>query len=234
LLLADYLAYIAATSEHRTHSLIELGAGVGLSSIAALMFNVGHKAVIITDKSEVLLANAAHNIQVNQKLISRVKRNFDSSNDQSTSEEFMVVDWLNPSTWGKLEERLKTVGNDKEILFIAADVIYDPSLTENLFNMLRTLLPPGVSNRKLIISLEKRFNFSLSELCVKATGYDHFLSLLSSPSSSSSREEAPPVRDCGFKEFVGKRIDVESIEQTFVYERDSALELWIVTRSMGS
>eukprot|EP01102_Stenamoeba_stenopodia_P011554 TRINITY_DN3563_c0_g1_i2.p1 TRINITY_DN3563_c0_g1~~TRINITY_DN3563_c0_g1_i2.p1 ORF type:complete len:357 (-),score=57.45 TRINITY_DN3563_c0_g1_i2:1112-2182(-) len=239
LLLADYLAWLAFTSSKpQYHSVVELGAGVGLSSIAALLFNVAKQELIVTDKSDDILAIARHNIESNQVLIATVHHSLTEQCKlrlpiSQPHIEYLVIDWLNSHSWRRLNDKL--VGSkctstqhleggkvdkleeeegDLETLFVASDVIYDPILTENFFTMLKELLPTD-SNNKIVISLEKRINFSLSDLCVKATGYDHFLSMFGTENS----------------EFIGERIDVNDIDQIFTYDRDPLLELWQIKRN---
>jgi hypothetical protein len=57
-----------------------------------------------------------------------------------------------------------------------SDVIYDKDATRALFRLLRGML----GRRRLLISLEKRFNFELSTLSVEPHGYSVFLDHVSS------------------------------------------------------
>ncbi|MCL7022004.1 hypothetical protein MKW94_030467, partial [Papaver nudicaule] len=66
---------------------------------------------------------------------------------------------------------------EKASLLLAADVIYNDDLTDALFGTLQKLMSRG-STKVLYLALEKRYNFSLSDLDVVANGYSCFKSYL--------------------------------------------------------
>ena len=77
------------------------------------------------------------------------------------------------------------------VLFLAADVIYDDDLTDAFFVKLDTMMHV---DEELWLSLEKRYNFTVADMAVVAHGYRRFLQIInalhhyytSSSSSSSS------------------------------------------------
>lgn len=71
--------------------------------------------------------------------------------------------------------------HDSEVLFVAADVLYDDLLTEALFIALSRLMRPG---ERFVTSLEKRVNFSVAQQKVAVTGYDLFRRIIDCDSHS--------------------------------------------------
>ena len=92
---------------------------------------------------------------------------------------------------------------------VAADCVYDDAATEALFDACGRALArrPG---RVVVVALEKRFNFELPSLSVRAHGYRTFRRRL--------------------EEFAATRLALPA--QRLVYDRgdESALELWRVAR----
>jgi Lysine methyltransferase len=137
---------------------------------------------------------------------------------------------------------------------LAADVVYDQTLTVALFNKLELLLPPPSSTtaaatksaetcstqqqqqqRKpvCLLALEKRFNFSLAELSVVATGYralrecvldlDDANAVAAAAIAAASDSTTPP--------FEGRRLPLSSFQQCFTgYTRTPQMELWELWR----
>jgi hypothetical protein len=142
---------------------------------------------------------------------------------------------------------------------LAADVVYDETLTVALFNKLELLLPPLSSTtftdttntgdsttsatcsteqqqqRKpvCLLALEKRFNFSLAELSVVATGYramrervldlDDASAVAAAAIAAASDSTTPP--------FAGRRVPLSSFQQCFTgYTRTPQMELWELWR----
>lgn len=205
-----------------------------------------------------------------------------------------------PFTWSKgelegLSASTRTGGGG--LIIIAADVIYDEGLTEALFDVLTSLMPPlvprdgdrvadskncrGISDRTpatqtspcptansadvevdvafsdthcgrkhveqaradvsrvtddgeavLFLALEKRFNFSLAELSVAATGYNallrNVLDVTGGRGEEGKRAEACPPQ-AHDKMFEGRRLPL-SFQQCFRYQRSNAMELWEIRR----
>lgn len=163
------------------------------------------------------------------------------------------------------------------LVILASDVIYDEDLTEAFFDVLKTLMPappppPRESNRStagnalssnpsppissvppvLYMALEKRFNFTIAELSVAATGYKALLRNVldltaaaadSSDSSSSgvraakddcrssaSEDAAHQQQEADHQQaFEGVRLPLTFL-QCFQYQRNTAMELWEIRR----
>ncbi|XP_027140113.1 methyltransferase-like protein 22 isoform X2 [Larimichthys crocea] len=101
---------------------------------------------------------------------------------------------------------------------IAADVCYDDDLTDGLFRTLYRLCNNFHHTCTIIISLERRLNFTLRHMDVSCEAYDHFRKCL------SQLQELVDGR-CSFK--------VEPLPSNFsqflLYERIEQLEMWKVT-----
>ncbi|XP_052726835.1 uncharacterized protein LOC108334485 isoform X2 [Vigna angularis] len=87
-------------------------------------------------------------------------------------------------------------------------------------NTLERLMSRG-SAKVLYMALEKRYNFSLSDLDVVANGYSHFRSYL------RDEDEIESFESVSTSNFVGKRIDISQIPQYIgEYDRGSDVEIW--------
>lgn len=90
----------------------------------------------------------------------------------------------------------------------------------------------------LYLALEKRFNFSMAELSVAATGYSALLRnvLDTTPQEvDSGRAGVDSVQrgETARKDFEGRRLPL-SFQQCFRYQRNDAMELWEIRRRPGS
>ncbi|KAI5060187.1 hypothetical protein GOP47_0024607 [Adiantum capillus-veneris] len=128
------------------------------------------------------------------------------------------------SLYSWCNEDLEELENLK--IMFAADVIYSDSLTDAFFSLLRKLMPIG-SQRLLWLAIEKRFNFSISELDVVAHGYRHFLSFF------DNRTDGLTLQDLqGCKTFAGKKLQLNQVPQYIQeYDRTKDLELWEIWRT---
>lgn len=86
----------------------------------------------------------------------------------------------------------------------------------------------------LYLAIEKRFNFSLPELSVAATGYNALLrNVLDVTMEAEGRVADGGCTQQGLdspKAFEGKRLSM-SFQQCFRYQRSSAMELWEIKRT---
>ncbi|KAK2187114.1 hypothetical protein NP493_179g04006 [Ridgeia piscesae] len=160
LLLADYI--FGNKNTFQDIRALELGAGPGLASIA--MATVA-KQVFCTDIGMEVLETCERNAWNNRHLY--------RDRDAVCVRE---LNWMSDSL--KKEGAYSWTPSDVEGLtcvqvIIAADVIYDDTLTDAFFNTVKRLMhhPPPKS---LFLSLEKRLNFTLSDLEVACPAYDHF------------------------------------------------------------
>ncbi|KAK9102627.1 hypothetical protein Sjap_019881 [Stephania japonica] len=221
LVLADFLLHKMFTSSDFDGVVaLELGAGTGLLGI--LLAHVA-KTVFLTDRGNEVLDNCYTNVHLNSQIFG----------DHQVSVYVRELDWNNqwPPIPGSSQlsggERYKFSWSEEEIdeamgasILLAADVIYSDELTDALFNTLQSLMSQGFP-KVLYLALEKRYNFSLSDLNVVANGYSHFRSYL------KNEEE---LRHAGIRPsrcFVGERNDYESIPQYIrEYDRGNDVEIW--------
>lgn len=215
LLLADYILFRRDLFQGCT--VLELGAGTGLASIVAA--TMAH-TVYCTDVGTDLLTMCQRNVALNSHLaatgggVVKVKE----------------LDWLKddlctdpkvPFSWS--EEEIADLYDHTTVL-LAAEVFYDDDLTNALFNTLSRLVHRLKNACTAILSVEKRFNFTLRHLDVTCEAYDHFRASL------DSLEKLVDGR---------LRVMVEPVEASFpqllVYERIRQLELWkiIVEPAVG-
>ena len=98
---------------------------------------------------------------------------------------------------------------------------------------------PGAKGQRtavLYLALEKRFNFSLAELSVKATGYGALLRNVLDVTVNRGAAGTPAEGGCSRqggggaeRQFEGRRLPL-SFQQCFHYQRSDAMELWEIRR----
>ena len=149
---------------------LELGAGVGLVSIVSALIQpkFHEKHVFTTDIAEVLSLTR-----------SNIKRNL---GDLSGLIDVFPLN-LNQNGVSRFSEC------DMELI-LAADLIYDDSLTDDIIKTLQRLIlqqytrqhaKQTVKTSKILtclFSIEKRFNFTIRKLDVSAHAYDYFIQRL--------------------------------------------------------
>lgn len=200
LLLCDFLVH----NEKRFDGCIalELGAGLGLCSI--VLGRVAKK-VFCTDVGDNILKRCQENVTTNSHL-------FKYGSEVVTVREF---DWFKPGLqtgngafcWTKEDREAMT---DVSIV-LAADVIYDDSLTDAFMETLLRLLEPK-KRVVLLLAIERRLNFTLADLAVTSPAYQYFL----------DRVEALERKD---KKITARKLGTE-FPQYLQYERVKELELW--------
>ncbi|XP_055908534.1 methyltransferase-like protein 22 [Eupeodes corollae] len=157
LLLADFLLYNRHNFADK--NILEVGAGVGLTSIAAAIFC---KNVICTDVDiGGILQLIRKNIDRNRKLL---------SNDIKVMEyDFKTVEYA-PQLANAIE---------MSDIILAADVIYDDDLTECFVRVIDRIFSTTDSKRtkSIYVTLEKRFVFTLDDLETCAPCYEYFLKI---------------------------------------------------------
>ena len=79
-----------------------------------------------------------------------------------------VLEWRSYADDAGADDELR----DADFL-VAADCVYDDVATEALFDAARTAMARRPA-RRLLVALEKRFNFELESLSVRAHGYRTF------------------------------------------------------------
>lgn len=197
----DFIFSEPDTFEGKT--VLELGCGVGLVGIA---LNEWASRIFLTDHDCIALALCKENVTTNAEQTSHIKiRSLDwfdfdfqllarERSLQERSQDEMEKDFL----WTSLD--LEELSNVE--VFFAADVIYDHERTLAFFHVLEKLMRRSKNPSICYLSLEKRYNFTLMDLDVKATEYDHFLSFLERDS-----EPAPDSEKC----FLGEQISLSNL-----------------------
>ncbi|XP_022830064.1 methyltransferase-like protein 22 [Spodoptera litura] len=156
-LLGDWLIHLGLKGELTNRSVLELGAGTGLTSFVAALYA---KKVICTDiNMGGILDLIKLNAKYNKKLI---KSQF----------KVMPLDFTDTAWSSSLLTEVKQAS-----IILAADVIYDDDLTAAFVSTIQKILntePP----KTLYMVLEKRYVFTIEHLDSVAPCYETFLTLL--------------------------------------------------------
>ncbi|XP_034046739.1 methyltransferase-like protein 22 [Thalassophryne amazonica] len=165
LFLADFI--LSQPLTFRDTTVIELGAGTGLASIAMA---TTAKTVYCTDVGEDLLSMCKRNVTLNRHLL-----------DPSGGEvRVRQLDWLHfdlPTdgdvdfSW--TEEEVADVYNNTSFM-MAADVFYDDVLTDGFFRTVYQLCSNFLHSCTIYLTVEKRMNFTLRHLDISCDAYDCF------------------------------------------------------------
>ncbi|XP_046581906.1 methyltransferase-like protein 22 isoform X1 [Haliotis rubra] len=215
LLLCDFVLHLH--KEFKGNKVLDLGAGVGLTSIVAGLFA---ESVLVTDVGETILSASECNIALNKPLLG-----------EDCTFRVKELNWLKFS--GPKDScsdvracRFKMTADDHALLdsvslILAAEVIYDPDLTDAFFSTVTQLMsrPPA---KTLYMTLEKRLVFTLADLDVVSPAYEHFREMI--------------------QELSGLCVDGVTFHccqihcdfpQYFTYDRHKHLELWQITSCMA-
>ncbi|CAH1638586.1 unnamed protein product [Spodoptera littoralis] len=156
-LLGDWLIHLGLKGELTNRSVLELGAGTGLTSFVAALYA---KKVICTDiNMGGILDLIKLNAKYNKKLL---KSQF----------KVMPLDFTDTAWSSALLTEVKQAS-----IILAADVIYDDDLTAAFVSTIQKILntePP----KTLYMVLEKRYVFTIEHLDSVAPCYETFLTLL--------------------------------------------------------
>ncbi|KAJ8713612.1 hypothetical protein PYW07_013982 [Mythimna separata] len=156
-LLGDWLIHLGLKGELTNRSVLELGAGTGLTSLVAALYA---KKVVCTDIDiGGILELIKLNVKYNKKLV--------KSQFKVMPLDFTNTDWSPP-----LLSEIKQAS-----IIIAADVIYDDDLTAAFVSTIQKILntqPP----KTLYMVLEKRYVFTIEHMDSVAPCYETFLTLL--------------------------------------------------------
>ncbi|KAM8710127.1 hypothetical protein ACLKA7_016854 [Drosophila subpalustris] len=159
LLLADYL--FAQRKELASKTIMELGAGVGLSSIAAAIHGSGQ--VYCTDVNlgnilELIRGNVQRNARLLQGQVSVLEYDFMAPKSQLSAELIEAIDVSD--------------------VIMAADVIYDDALTDAFVAVIEHIFARAKASGRpkcIYMALEKRYVFTLEDCDSVAPMYEHFL-----------------------------------------------------------
>ncbi|XP_071067472.1 methyltransferase-like protein 22 isoform X2 [Dasypus novemcinctus] len=210
LLLADYILFQRDLFQGRT--VLELGAGTGLASIVAATMA---QTVFCTDVGADLLAMCQRNVALNGHLTAAAAGGMVKVKELDWLKDDLCTDPEVPFSWS--EEEISDLYDHTTVL-LAAEVFYDDDLTDALFKTLSQLTLKLKNACTIILSVEKRLNFTLRHLDVTCEAYDHFRSCL------RALEQLPG----GEVRFVVEPVEA-SFPQLLAYERIQQLELWKVT-----
>ncbi|XP_005192216.2 methyltransferase-like protein 22 [Musca domestica] len=159
LLLADYIFH--RSDEFKDKSLMELGAGVGLTSLAAAMYV---KKVVCTDVDiGGILDLIRNNVKLNHNLCDTRKI------------DVMEYDFMKPLSEYP-QQLLKAI--DESDIVVAADVIYDDDLTNAFIKVIDAIFQREETSgrrKEIYVALEKRYVFTFSEMDAVAPMFEYFL-----------------------------------------------------------
>ncbi|EDW79308.1 uncharacterized protein Dwil_GK13435 [Drosophila willistoni] len=159
LLLADYLFHRRESMAGRT--IMELGAGVGLTSIAAAIHNAGQVYCTDVDLGCIL-----------QLISGNVQRNLKLLHGQGQGQvKVMEFNFLTPKE-EQTEQLLRAI--DASDIILAADVIYDDTLTDAFIRVIDEMLKKD-NKKTFYVALEKRYVFTFADCDSVAPMYEYFV-----------------------------------------------------------
>ncbi|KAL3876030.1 hypothetical protein ACJMK2_033917 [Sinanodonta woodiana] len=207
MLMSDFIIHNKTT--FKDQSLLELGAGTGLTSIVAAMY--AH-TVFCTDMGDNVLQIAKNNCERNMST-------YPGSHQILVRE----LDWFKDLSEGRTESEFYLSESEQEDvknipILLAADVIYDIDATAAFFKTIKTLMSQ-LQEKSLYIALEKRLVFTVSDLDIASPGYEHFRECLDILQSHE---------DLNSPQFYCEQLST-SFPQYLNYSRSKYLELWKVT-----
>ncbi|KND02709.1 uncharacterized protein SPPG_01792 [Spizellomyces punctatus DAOM BR117] len=231
LLLCDYILSQSDNIFTPETIVLELGCGTGL--VAAVAGRACGRVYATDLDSLGVLDLCCRNLELND-VKDRVKvkqldlldnqcplfKEFDTSNDIDRAPILNAVD-SGPYCWTSADVQ-DFMANCT--ILLAADIIYEDTVTFALVQRLWTLLSPTTNNqpRILYLALEKRVQFSLDEQEVTAPARDYFLETLKASNADRGEANVP-------ERIVAKMMDIDRIPHILQYERTKELELWSLT-----
>eukprot|EP00040_Diaphanoeca_grandis_P016013 m.82391 g.82391 ORF g.82391 m.82391 type:complete len:361 (-) comp25513_c1_seq2:68-1150(-) len=218
LLMADYIVH--NRDQWVQSTVLELGAGTGLASIVMARYA---QTVLCTDFVDSVLINCVKAVKRNDVDANVSVRHLDWTRFPSThTTDTSAVDVCNyldvhdaaikesqRFSWSKTDlESLEAV-----TILLAADVVYVDEWTTAFSDCLYELLRAGsTKNRHLLLTIEKRINFSLDVLHDVAPAYDHFR-----------------VHILDSTRFIAAQITVDFPVIFSNYQRSKHLQLWKIS-----
>ena len=134
-------------------SVLEIGAGTGLASIALSRF-CSDNSIFTTDLPE---------------LVDLLKENLHSNNSKNV--EVFPLDLKDFTKDNKVFREIDIV--------IGADVIYDNDVTDGVINFLQRLLDDATKDTlEFIFTIDKRYIFTIDDMETVAPSYEYFMSQL--------------------------------------------------------
>ncbi|EEC15474.1 conserved hypothetical protein [Ixodes scapularis] len=187
---------------------LELGCGAGLCGLVAAAFA---DWVYCTDARDEVLALCQRNLNSNEAFYDAL-----GADDQQPRAHVRRLDWAHGpplkgeppvGPWDWTSQDLDNLSRVR--VFLAADVVYDDSLTDHLFDLLCRLATH--EDQLVYLAQERRVNFSLSLLEVASPAHTHLCHWLER------------LRGTGWRV---DRLDTSFPQRLHPYSRDDYLELW--------
>ena len=151
LLMSDYIIANIGNG-FKKKSVLEIGAGTGLASIALSRF-CSDNSIYTTDLPE---------------LVDLLKENLHSNNSKNV--EVFPLD---------LKDFTKDTKFREIDIVIGADVIYDNDVTDGVINFLQRLLDDATKDTlEFIFTIDKRYIFTIDDMETVAPSYEYFMSQL--------------------------------------------------------
>ena len=246
LLLSDYIIHMRKSLVGKT--VFELGCGIGfISKISSLL---QCDRVYMTDATMALVDIANDNIRRNDHVHPIIA----DTSAAPVPVRGRVLNWctssnsrthLDPADGWTSDDIDHLSSTHTQVVWLAADVIYDDDITEAFFQTCLQMMRPG---EHMWLAIEKRFNFSIEELSVVAHGYRRFLSyvaVLTNPSLNDTDQS--PVGDEASRDdthadmaqtsvanrphFIARRISLNFPQSVLSYDRVKDLEMWDIVRT---
>ncbi|KAL1129369.1 hypothetical protein AAG570_013896 [Ranatra chinensis] len=193
--LADFILE-NGPSMFTSKNVLELGSGVGLTSIVASFF--AQKMVSTDVPAEGILELIDRNFKRNSGFV-------------KSSYRVMPFDFFDQE-WS---EELCSIVSETDIV-LAADVVYDDSLTEAFVETLTKILSTE-KKKTIFVALEKRYVFTVADLDTVAPCYEYFLECIRRVWNK------PPMSQWGMKSLS------INFARYFIYKRNSDIVLWQIT-----
>ena len=270
-LLADFVIY--SRNSFKDVVILELGTGVGFVAVVFKYIVSNHLGMVYTDYKDRIVNLAVENVERNSHLSlqsflplleSTTLHCPDTQSQPASTIVGRIFDWSSdfnprsetPTTGSKIPESSWTM-EDRHLLqnnrtvFLAADVLYDDALTVHFFKKIAEMMKQG--DEYLVLTLEKRVNFSVHLLREVATCYDLFRFLIHHSSMAAvtteemvriilCQQESPPLSNYPIDrmiediEFIrsrwlrGEQLPLDDIPQYVLsYERNKFMEIWKIS-----
>ncbi|XP_077980676.1 methyltransferase-like protein 22 isoform X2 [Glandiceps talaboti] len=207
MLLCDYI--LDRQDQFKNTTVLELGAGVGLSSI--VMATIADK-VFCTDVGIQVLETCRKNVERNEYIRNGnpvIVRELDWMKSMPNTDDKDPFHWRKEDLW--------SLRNDVSVV-IAADVVYDDALTDGFFRTVYNLMTNG-QTKIAYIAIEKRLNFTVADMDITCSAYEHFKDCLEFLRSLENDTD---------KRFTVTQLSTE-FPQYFQYARIAQLELWKIS-----
>jgi hypothetical protein len=242
-LLADYLIHFSRdTSSLNDTCFLELGCGCGFVAVILSIF-LSDNVSFVTDYLPIILDCAVKNLDANNHLRQNIRsgvprcRLLDWSAEIEAEKERL-------DNYGWTDEDWQILGS-REVVLLGADVIYGCELTVLFLTkaaemLVRIATVDGQGSQKtdlkipgrLLVTLEKRYNFEVDTQSVAAHGYNTFIRHI-----NFSIERVQPIEreftlillddeDTSGYYWIGRPVNVPFPQYCIDYHRNEFIEIW--------